>query len=202
MVDIAIIDCGMGNLQSIRNGLGKVGLNSTITFDKKEINESDALILPGVGAFGDAVRNLKTQKELIIDQADAGKPILGICLGMQLFLTESEEKGSHLGLNLIEGNVIQFPKGMKIPHMGWNQVKIQNNHPIVEGIPKDAYFYFVHSYFCNPKNTEDIIAKTDYNIEFASIIGRKNIIGTQFHPEKSAKYGLKILSNFKTIIKK
>ncbi len=202
MIELAIIDCKMGNLESITNSLNKVGISSTVTFDEKIVNNSDALIMPGVGAFGDAMDNISSKKDLIIDQAKEGKYILGICLGMQLFLTESEEKGLNKGLNLIEGRAVKFPEDMKVPHIGWNQIKKQYDHPILEDISNDAYFYFVHSYYSETKHEKDIIAKTDYNIDFASIIGRKNIIGCQFHPEKSAKCGLKILSNFKNMIKK
>lgn len=201
MQDVTIIDFGAGNLESLSNALKKVDIVPTITKDPKIIENASALILPGVGAFGDAISALNIQKSQIIDLVSQGRVVFGICLGMQILLSQSEEKGTHEGFSFIEGTVNRFPSSMKVPHMGWNQIKIQNKHPIVEEILKDAYFYFVHSYYCDPKDSRSVVATTDYSLEFASVVGNKNIIGTQFHPEKSGKAGLQILSNFKNILK-
>ena len=198
---IAIIDYQMGNLRSVQKGFQYVGKNAIISKDPKEIIRAEKIVIPGVGAFGKAVyylENLKL-KDIIIEIVKKGIPLLGICLGKQLLMEKSEEGESSIGLGIIKGNVIRFEKGKKVPHIGWNQIKIKKTVPILKNIPDGTYFYFVHSYYAVPESTDNVIAVTDYEGEFPSIIGRDNIFGIQFHPEKSQEYGLEILKNFAEI---
>jgi len=206
--NIAIIDYEMGNLKSIHKCLKHLNVTSSVTSDPKAILNADGVILPGVGAFGDAMRHLD-EKDLIsvIHQVvNNGTPLFGICLGLQLLFTSSSEMGAFAGLNLIEGEVVLFDieKVGKVPHIGWNSVKIQNyNQFIIQGIPDNSYFYFVHSYYSLPENEENILGLTKYgNVNFCSITSKDNIFATQFHPEKSSKHGIKIYQNFIDFCKK
>lgn len=166
------------------------------------IQEADAIILPGVGAFRDAITNIKDLKQSIIENIDLGKPILGICLGLQLMFTESTERGSYPGLDLFKGKIIRLPEAVKIPHIGWNSIRlIDVDNPLLEGIEDNSYFYFVHSYYASGYDSKNIIAETEYGVTFPSIIGAKHVLATQFHPEKSGSNGLKILYNFIKLIK-
>jgi len=202
MVQLALINYEMGNLKSISSGLKKVGATVEITKAPKVINNSDGIVIPGVGAFGDAMKNLASIKSFIIEQVLAGKPFLGVCLGFQLVFDESTEFGPHNGLGLLKGKVIKLPKTVITPHMGWNQILIrQPNHPIMEDIPDQSYVYFVHSFYPIPESPAIIIAETNYGIQFPSIVGHDNIFATQFHPEKSSTIGLKILANFLKFVK-
>ena len=206
--NIAIIDYEMGNLKSIYKCLNYLDVQTIITDSKESILNADGIILPGVGAFGIAIETLIQKKlDVVIKQAVAQKiPLFGICLGLQLLFSKSEEMGEYEGLNLIIGNVNLFEKNLvdKIPHIGWNNVSFtNNNHFLLEGIPNNSYFYFVHSYFAVPKDKQTVLGTTQYgNTEFASIIGDKNIIATQFHPEKSGKTGISLLKNFIKYCKK
>ncbi|MBI5183468.1 MAG: imidazole glycerol phosphate synthase subunit HisH [Nitrospinae bacterium] len=201
---IVIVDYGMGNLRSVQKGFERVGYTAVITNDPNKVGDADAIVLPGVGAFRDCMRNLN--KSGLIDPIkefiNKGKPFLGICLGLQLLFTESEEFGVHKGLDIIKGRVIRFPDAsntttnIKIPHMGWNSVRIRNRVSIFEGIPDDSYFYFVHSYYVVPKDEDVIAMTTNYGVEFTSAIVKGNLFAVQFHPEKSQELGLKILRNF------
>ena len=189
--NIAIIDYEMGNLKSIYKCLKYLDIKSTITSDPKMISNADGVILPGVGAFGDAMKHLE-QKNLmnsIFQLINEGTPLFGICLGLQLLFTSSSEMGTFKGLNLIEGNVVLFDinKVKKIPHIGWNNVELQNlDHFLVQDIPNDTFFYFVHSFYSVPENKENILGLTRYEeVEFCSIACKNNIVATQFHPEKS-----------------
>ncbi|MFX1392680.1 MAG: imidazole glycerol phosphate synthase subunit HisH [Promethearchaeota archaeon] len=199
---IAIIDYEMGNLKSIYKCLKHLNVEALITDDSKTILEADGVILPGVGAFGDAMKHLK-EKNLIfvINQiVNESKPLFGICLGQQLIFSRSYEMGEHEGLNLVKGDIIPFDisKVDKIPQIGWNSVNFLNqDHFLIQGIPNNSFFYFVHSYYSVPENKDKIIGLTKYGeIEYCSIMGWNNIIATQFHPEKSSKNGIRMYQNF------
>ena len=192
---ITIIDYKSGNLKSISNGFKKIGVEYQITDDKDVIADSDYLVLPGVGAFGSAMKNLESFKDVVYEHVDADKPFLGICLGQQVLMSTSEETPGINGLDLFKGNVKKLPEGVKIPHMGWNKLDVCNDSPILEGMDKE-FFYFVHSYHVVP-DEEDIIAGTcDYGGDVVASLSQNNLFSTQFHPEKSGKAGLKILKNF------
>jgi len=201
MTKISIVDYGVGNLHSIRRGIELAGADARVTSDRTEIEDTDAIVLPGVGAFDDAMEGLKDKFEPIMDAVRGGKPLLGICLGMQLLLTRSEE-GKSMGLNIIPGEVIRLPKGLKVPQMGWNSLEIRREHPIIADIAPGSYMYFVHSYYARPMDSSTILTTTDYGIGFPSIIARDSIIGVQFHPEKSSKIGLQLLKNFVSMVKR
>ncbi len=195
---IVIVDYGMGNLRSITKAIEHCGARVEVTRNAEKIEESQALVLPGVGAFKDAIKELSPLAN-IIKKYD--KPLLGICLGMQLFFTESEEGGLFKGLDLIKGRVIRLPDEVKIPHMGWNDIEIKGKSRLLKGIKSGEYFYFVHSYFVVPENNETIKATTNYGVEIPAVIEKENIFATQFHPEKSGEAGLRILRNFVEIVK-
>jgi glutamine amidotransferase len=199
---IAIIDYNMGNLASVKNAFSKLGQEAVVENDPTKFQEYDKLILPGVGAFGDAMEHLKERKmvEAIRTFAKSGKPMLGICLGMQLLFESSEEFGEHEGLGLIKGRVVQFntenfEEKLKVPHMGWNRM-FTKEHALFEGLDDEHYLYFVHTYHAVCQNDEDIIGETFYGYKFASAVAHGNIMGIQPHPEKSHNNGLKILENF------
>ena len=195
---IAIIDYKMGNLGSVKNALDSLNIESVITSDKEVIRKADKLILPGVGAFRKAMDNLKELDliDVIKEEANKGKPILGICLGMQLMFSSSEEYGLTEGLNILEGRIIHFREnGLKIPHMGWNNLDIPSNTKLFKGL-NNPYVYFVHSYHLVTDNKDYLLTKTTYGYEFSCAVEYKNIFATQFHPEKSGDVGLKILKNF------
>lgn len=202
---IAIIDYGMGNLRSVQKGFERVGCEATVTADPQVVLEADKIVLPGVGAFPDCMRNLEQGGfiEPLLRVIREGRPFLGICLGLQLLFTESEEFGIHQGLNVIPGRVVRFPEGMveagealKVPHMGWNQLSVKRRPPPFEGIEEGANIYFVHSYYVAPEDESVVATTTSYGMEFCSAIWKDNIVATQFHPEKSQEKGLRILKNF------
>ena len=198
---IIIIDCGIGNLRSIQKAMQKLGFSAEISKDKSAISAAGGLILPGVGAFDAAMQDLrKTTIESVIDQQVAlKKPLLGICLGLQQLFHSSEE-GDEKGLEILPGTSKRFkfakPFNLKIPHMGWNRLKIKRPCPILEGIESGTMVYFVHSYYVVPEDETIVSAETDYGIDYASVVCKENIFGVQFHPEKSGDPGLKILKNF------
>ncbi len=201
-MSIAIIDYGAGNLRSVQKALEKLGFSSTVTKDKGAIEASGAIILPGVGAFDPAIKELKGSGliDLLKSQITKGKPFLGLCLGMQILFEESEE-GKEKGLGLIKGKVKKFnfkkEQGLKVPHMGWNNLSIKKgDSPIMRNIRDNSKVYFVHSYYCETKEPGDILTSTDYGGDFVSSVGSKNIFALQFHPEKSGDIGLEILKNF------
>lgn len=201
---VAIIDYGMGNLRSAQKGLEKAGVDAFITSNPKEVDTADGVVLPGVGAFRDCMANL-TQARLVDPVQNAireGKPFLGICIGMQLLLSVSEEFGLHKGLDIVKGRVVRFPaiKNLKVPHMGWNRVHEISGNPLFEGIPDGTFFYFVHSYFAVPEEKDTVAGWTDYGTRFCSAICRGNLFATQFHPEKSDKWGIRVLRNFGKIV--
>ncbi|MBC9784712.1 imidazole glycerol phosphate synthase subunit HisH [Heliobacterium chlorum] len=195
---IAIIDYGMGNLRSVQKGLEKVGYSSYITSDPEAVRKAPAVILPGVGAFADAMENLREtgMVEPIHEIVAAGKPFMGICLGFQLMFEASEEGGHFEGLGIFPGQVRRLPPGLKVPHMGWNELTVRRVNPIMEGIETGSEFYFVHSYFVDPGEEALTIATADYGFDFCAVAGRDNVFGAQFHPEKSSDLGLRILRNF------
>ncbi|MDA0710893.1 MAG: imidazole glycerol phosphate synthase subunit HisH [bacterium] len=195
---IAIVDYGMGNLRSVQKAFQHVGAQATIVDQPKEIESASHIVLPGVGAFGDAMRNIKTAQlaEPIVKAIVSGRPFLGICLGLQLMFSESEEMGCHGGLDVMKGRVLKFPEGERIPQIGWNQVRIRKETPLLEGVPDGSYFYFVHSFYVAPTCPSDTVGITDYGIDYTSIAGSGCAFGVQFHPEKSQDAGLKILQNF------
>lgn len=195
---IAIVDYGIGNLRSVQKAFEHVGAPVRLISSPAEMEGARAIVLPGVGAFGDGMRNLREAGfvEPLCQAVGAGVPLLGICLGMQLLFEESEEMGVHRGLGLLRGRVRRFAGDMKVPQIGWNQLFWRRPNPLQAGIPDGAYAYFVHSYYVEPADPADILAVTDYGISYASIVGRGNLLGVQFHPEKSQTVGLRILRNF------
>jgi glutamine amidotransferase len=197
---ITIIDYKSGNLKSISNGFKKIGADYQITDDKETIANSDYLVLPGVGAFGSAMENLKPFEDIIMEHVADDKPFLGICLGQQVLMGASEESPGVEGLNLFKGHVEKLPSGVKIPHMGWNKLKVTNDSPILEGIDGE-YFYFVHSYHVIPDDEKIIAGVCEYGGEVVASLSQNNLFSTQFHPEKSGKSGLKILKNFTNLEK-
>lgn len=199
---IAIIDYGVGNLRSVQKGLEKVGLKAAVISRPDDLYGAPGVILPGVGAFADAMENLRSRGFIpaIKDVVDKEIPLLGICLGMQLLFSESEENGLYQGLDLLPGRVVRLPKGLKVPHMGWNQLESIIPHPLMAGIETGDYFYFVHSYYAMPKEENVVIASTDYGQLLPAVVGSKNVFGIQFHPEKSSDLGLRILKNFGELI--
>ena len=195
---ITIIDYKSGNLKSISNGFKKIGEEFQITDDVEIISNAKYLVLPGVGAFGSAMKNLEPFRDVIKEHVSDDKPFLGVCLGQQVLMGESEESPNAEGLNLFKGHCEFLPEGVKIPHMGWNRLDVVKKSPILEGVDKE-YFYFVHSYHVIPDD-DDIIAGTcDYGIDVVASLSQNNLFSTQFHPEKSGKAGLKILKNFVNI---
>lgn len=202
---ISIIDYGAGNLKSVSKALEKLGYESNITSSSKEINESDAMILPGVGAFGDCITSLKSTglDQCILENVDKGKYLLGICLGLQMLFEKSYEDGIWEGLGLLKGEVVRFDidPSLKVPHMGWNNLTKGTIDPIGQSIEEGEYAYFVHSYYVQPRNNQDVVFWTDYDVRVPAVVRNKNIIGMQFHPEKSGQTGLKLLTNFGELIK-
>ncbi len=197
---VTIIDYGMANLGSVRKAFEAVGAAAEIVDSPEDLRDASHIVLPGVGAFGDAMKNICARgiDEAIFEATENGASFLGICLGLQVLFTESEEKGIHKGLGIFKGSVRLFSEGL-VPQIGWNQAHIKREDPLMEGIPDHSYFYFVHSYYVDPEIKDDVIAETDYYIDYASIVGRDRIYGIQFHPEKSQKNGLRILKNFTKI---
>ncbi|ADY73453.1 Imidazole glycerol phosphate synthase subunit hisH [Desulfurobacterium thermolithotrophum DSM 11699] len=203
---IAVIDYGMGNLRSVSKALEHIGADVVVTDELQKLKDAKGLVLPGVGAFKDAVRNLKDKGlwETIIREVEKGKPLLGICLGLQLLFEKSYEFGETQGFGFIKGGVVRFElsKEYKIPHMGWNQIYKKKESTLLEGIKEGEFFYFVHSFYVKPKDEKVKLTETDYGIFFTSSIEKENILATQFHPEKSQKAGLKLLENFYRFVKK
>jgi glutamine amidotransferase len=197
---IAIIDYGMGNLHSVSKAVERLGYDALVTSNPDEIMAADGAILPGVGAFGDAMDNLRETglKDTVLRYAESGKPLLGICLGMQLLFAESEEHGKHEGLNLLPGKVIRFRGPYKVPHMGWNKLSFRKSSPLLDGL-EEGHVYFVHSYHAIPEQTADLLATTDYYQAVTAIVGRDNVYGMQFHPEKSGELGMRLLERFLTL---
>lgn len=202
---IAIVDYGMGNLRSVEKGFLKVGVDARVVSDRKSIEDARGVVLPGVGAFRDCIRNLADADltDAIVASVRKGKPYLGICLGLQVLFSESEEFGVCKGLDVFRGRVVRFPDvGLKVPHMGWNTVKIERKPPVFDGIPDDSYFYFVHSFYVKPEDSGIVAGTTEYGSAFASMVWKDNVVATQFHPEKSQELGLRILKGFGEFVRK
>jgi glutamine amidotransferase len=196
---IAIIDYKMGNVRSVESAFERLGFEAEITPDLDRIEAADAVVLPGVGAFGEGMENLRAggHDVLLRRLADQGRPLLGICLGLQLFFSWSEEHGRHEGLGLFDGGVVRFREGLTVPHMGWNQVEpTQPRAPLFDDIPDGSHFYFAHSFYVSPDTPDLTAATTDYGGPFTSVAARDRIFGVQFHPEKSAVVGERMLANF------
>lgn len=194
---ITIIDYAINNLRSVEKALQHLQIPVEATSSPDRIRSAEKLILPGVGAFADAMANLEAKqlKELIVTKVREGTPLLGVCLGLQLLFSESEEFGRHAGLNLFPGKVRRLPSSVKVPHIGWNQLHLKQSDPLLQDVPDGAFVYFVHSYYAEAEPAQ-VLATTDYGLEFPAITRRENVWATQFHPEKSQDIGLQILKNF------
>jgi glutamine amidotransferase len=194
---ITVVDYKLNNLRSLENTLRRLGHDVLVTSHPQDIRVAEKLILPGVGAFGDGMRNLRELglAEPFIEKVKSGTPVLGICLGMHLLFTESEEFGLHRGLDLLQGRVVKLPDNLRVPHMGWNQLHPKRTDGLTEGVVESSFVYFVHSYYAQPA-ADIVLATTDYEIEFAAIVHDRNVWATQFHPEKSQHVGERILQNF------
>ena len=195
---ITVVDYKLNNLRSLENTLRRLGHDVLVTSNPDDVRNATKLILPGVGAFGDGMRNLNQfgLAEPFIEKVKSGTPTLGICLGMHLLFTESDEFGHHHGLNLLEGRIVKLPAYLRVPHMGWNQLHPKGRNSLTAGVAESSFVYFVHSYYAEPASPEIVLATTDYEIEFPAIVHSKNIWGTQFHPEKSQHVGERLLENF------
>lgn len=198
---ITVVDYKLNNLRSIENTLRRLGHEVEVTSDPAKVRDATKLILPGVGAFRDAMTNLADLGliEPFLAKVRSGTPTLGICLGMHLLFTESEEFGLHQGLNLLPGRVRRIPEGVHVPHMGWNQLQLRHSDSLIEGIEPGSFVYFVHSYYAEPAAEEITLASVDHGIHFAAVVHQNNIWATQFHPEKSQKVGERLLDNFARI---
>ncbi|SIS11804.1 imidazole glycerol phosphate synthase subunit HisH [Natronorubrum thiooxidans] len=202
VASVVVVDYGLGNLRSVTRGLERAGADVEITDDPDAFADADGVVLPGVGAFREGVENADPLRADLLEVAAGGTPLFGICLGMQMLLTTSEEgetdgDSAVQGLDLIPGTNVRFAEGQKVPHMGWNELNVERDHPLVEGVD-GQYAYFVHSYYAVPDDEDATVATTDYELEFPSIVANDDgtVFGTQFHPEKSGETGLQILRNF------
>ena len=199
MADVVILDYGAGNLRSVARAVAHAGVEANVTAIPGAIAGARALILPGVGAAADTMQHLREGglDGPIRDYIASGRPFLGVCMGMQALFDLSEEEGEHACLGVLGGRIVRFPRGMTVPHMGWNTVRLRAAHPVFEGVPEDAYFYFVHSYYPAPADPAVIVGETEYaGVRFPAVVGRANVIATQFHPEKSSRWGLLLYANF------
>jgi glutamine amidotransferase len=202
---IAVVDYGMGNLRSVEKGFHHVGVEARVVSNASDIDDARGVVVPGVGAFRDCMNNLEGLGLIdpILRSINKGKPFLGICMGLQILFSESEEFGHSRGLDIFRGKVPRFPESqLKVPHMGWNRVALKKRPPIFEGLPDGGYFYFVHSYYVAPEDEDIIAGTTEYGIEFTSMVWKDNVFATQFHPEKSQELGLRILKNFGDFVKR
>jgi glutamine amidotransferase len=197
-VKLVIVDYGAGNLHSVARAVYEQGVRPRITSTARYLDVAEALIVPGVGAAADTMRNLRQHGlvEPIREYIDSGRPFLGVCMGQQALFDASEEGGEHECLGVLKGRIVKLPEGVKIPHMGWNRVRIVRDHPIFEGIADGSFFYFVHSYYPAPEEPAVTIGETDYGTTFASVVAKDNVVATQFHPEKSGDDGLRLYGNF------
>ena len=199
-LDVVILDYDAGNLRSVVRAVERIGARPEVASVGAALDQADAVILPGVGAAADTMRNLRQRGliEPIREYIAADRPFLGVCMGLQALMTASDEGGGHDCLDILPGRVVRLPAGRKVPHMGWNRVRRKRESALFDGIPDGAYFYFVHSYYCDLSEAGDMLASTDYGVEVAAAVQRSNLAATQFHPEKSGAYGLRIYRNFLT----
>ena len=197
-LDVVILDYGAGNLRSVIRAVERVGARPEVASVAAALDGADVVILPGVGAAADTMRNLRERGlvEPIREYIKADRPFLGVCMGLQALMTVSEEGGEHPCLDVLEGRVVRLPEGRKIPHMGWNRVEQRRPTPLLDGIPNGAHFYFVHSYHCDMAKPDDVVATTEYGTDVTAVVERGRLAATQFHPEKSGAYGLRIYRNF------
>jgi glutamine amidotransferase len=196
---IAIIDYGVGNLRSVEKAFAAVGAQAVVTNDTGAIRSAEKIVLPGVGAFGECARRLRASRfdQLVLEAAEQNRPVLGLCVGLQLMFDEGHEFGVHQGLGLMRGRVVRFPEdGPHVPQIGWNQIENPKAHPLLDGLSDGTYFYFVHSYHVVAEDAADVIAETEYGIRYPSVCARGSVAGVQFHPEKSQDAGLRLLANF------
>jgi glutamine amidotransferase len=203
MRQIAIIDAGIGNLRSVQKAFEHLGATPTVTNDPAVVGRTDAVVLPGVGAFGDGMQGLRARglDRAVLDAVARGVPVFGICVGLQLLFEEGEEMGVHRGLGVLPGRVVRFPAGLTVPHMGWNQIERRRPHPLLAGVPQGAFAYFAHSYHALAGDDASVVATTDYGGPFPSVVARGNVWAIQFHPEKSQEVGLQLLRNFLDLCK-
>jgi glutamine amidotransferase len=194
---IAIADYGIGNLGSVTKAFRRAGAEVQLTGDPEALRRADAIVLPGDGAFGATMHEIGRRGLVPVlgEAVEEGKPLLGICIGMQLLFEESEEHGRHRGLGFLPGRVVRFEGELPVPHMGWNRLRVRREHPILEGVPDGAHVYFVHSYYCDAPD-EVVVAASDYGRDFAAIVGKGSVLGVQFHPEKSQEVGLRMVAGF------
>lgn len=198
MTDVAIIDYGVGNLRSVEKAFAATGHTALVTGNADELRKAKRLVLPGVGAFAACMNALRDHglTDLVRERALAGTPLLGVCVGMQILFEESEEFGRTKGLGLLRGRVRRFDSELVVPQVGWNQIKQQQEHPLFAQVTDESFFYFVHSYYCEPASVDVVAGETDYGVRYASVVAERNVCGVQFHPEKSQSVGLQMLSNF------
>ena len=199
-LDVVILDYDAGNLRSVVRAVERVGARPEVASVPAALDNADVVILPGVGAAADTMRNLRERElvEPLREYIAADRPFLGVCMGLQALMTASDEGGDHACLDVLPGRVVRLPSGQKVPHMGWNRVWPQRESPLFDGIPAGSYFYFVHSYYCDLSDAGDILATTDYGVSVTAVVQRSNLVATQFHPEKSGAYGLRVYRNFLT----
>jgi glutamine amidotransferase len=197
-VSIAIIDYGVGNLRSVEKAFHAGGVGAVVSSDEEVLRSAEKLVLPGVGAFRACMEALTERgfDRLVRERVEEGTPLLGVCVGMQMLFEESEEFGTTRGLGFLRGRVRRFPEGLRVPQVGWNQVEWKSMHALSEGISDQTFFYFVHSFFCEPDDTAAVVGETEYGLAYPSVVARANVCGVQFHPEKSQAAGLRLLKNF------
>ena len=200
MAQVAIIDYGVGNLRSVEKAFATMDCNAVVSGDERVLRAADRLVLPGVGAFRACMDGLQARgfDELVRERVAAGVPLLGVCVGMQMLFEASEEFGETAGLSFLRGRVQRFDNVLRVPQVGWNNVRQRQAHPLFAGIDDGAFFYFVHSYYCAAARQSDMLGETEYGISYASVVGRGHVCGVQFHPEKSQAAGLQLLKNFAT----
>jgi len=201
-MSIAIIDYGVGNLRSVEKAFAAAGCEAFVSHDERQLRAAERLVLPGVGAFGSCMKELCSRgfDQLVRERVGAGAPLLGVCVGMQMLFEESTEFGHTSGLGLLKGTVRRFADNdLVVPQVGWNQIRQRRRHPLFAGIADESFCYFVHSYYCEPSETDVVLGETDYGAGYASVVGRENVFGVQFHPEKSQTVGLRMLANFASL---